>query len=136
MQKNNKNNNEKEEKLTDLKATIESMVEGEGPELSQEDEIKAYKGEGSQKPKKRKKTSSDEDDETEDDEHLKRLKQELLASLEKVNKLARQLFGEKEFKNVKELNIKKKYQRVKEKEQNLNETKQNEQEKKERSREE
>ena len=128
-----KKNNEKEEKLIDLKGTIESLVEGETPELSQEEAIKAYKGE--EKSKKRK-TSSSEDDDVEDDEYLKRLKQELLASLEKVNKLARQLFGEKEFKNVKELNIKKKYQRVTEKEQNLNKTKQNEQEKKERSREE
>ena len=69
----NKNNSEKEEKLIDIKGSIESLVEGELPELSQEEAIKAYK-EGPQKPKKRKKASSDEDDETEEDDHLKRLK--------------------------------------------------------------
>ena len=95
-----------EEKLTDIKGTLESFVEGEKPEISQEDEIKAYK-EGPQKPKKRKATSDDEDFD-EDDEHLKRLKQELLASLEKVNKLARQLFGEKEANILKEIKLEEK----------------------------
>ena len=50
-----KENEEIEEKLTDIKGTLESFVEGEKPEISQEDEIKAYK-EGPQKPKKRKAT--------------------------------------------------------------------------------
>ena len=63
-----------EEKLTDIKGTLESFVEEEKPEISQEEEIKAYK-EGPQKPKKRKKSSDDEDFD-EDDEYLKRLKQE------------------------------------------------------------
>lgn len=131
------NKNDKEEKLTDLKGTFESLIEGENGELSQEDAIKAYKGEGPQKPKKRKKSSSDEDDDDIlDEEHLKRLKQELLASLEKVNKLAKKLFGEKEFKNVKNLKVKEKYSKTQEKEQTVSKAKQKEQEGKERSREE
>ena len=125
------NNNEKEEKLTDLKGSIESLVEGELPELSQEDAIKAYR-EGPQKSRKRKKISSDEEDDAQDDEHLKRLKQELLASLEKVNKLARQLFGEKSFTNVKNMKVKKEYQKVSSKEKNVQRETSKEQEGKER----
>lgn len=127
----NKNNSEKEEKLIDIKGSIESLVEGELPELSQEEAIKAYK-EGPQKPKKRKKASSDEDDETEEDDHLKRLKQELLASLERVNKLAKQLFGEKAFTNVKDFKVKKEYQKAKGKTQTTEKTTQKEQKSKER----
>ena len=112
------NKNEKEEKLTDLKGSIESLVEGELPELSQEDAIKAYREEP-KKSRRRKKSSSDEDDNAQDDDHLKRLKQELLDSLEKVNKLARQLFGEKSFTNVKNLKVKKEYQKVSSKEKNI-----------------
>ena len=134
------NKNDKEEKITDLKGTIESLIEGEQAELSQEEAIKAYKGEGPQKPKKRKKSSSDEEDNDDDDildeEHLKRLKQELLASLEKVNKLAKKLFGEKEFKNAKNLKVKEKYSKTQEKEQTISKAKQKEKEGKERSREE
>lgn len=111
------NKNEKEEKLTDLKGSIESLVEGELPELSQEDAIKAYREEP-KKSRRRKKSNSDEDDNAQDDDHLKRLKQELLDSLEKVNKLARQLFGEKSFTNVKNLKVKKEYQKVSSKEKN------------------
>ena len=133
------NKNDKEEKITDLKGTLEGLIEGENAELSQEEAIKAYKGEGPRKPKRRKKTSSDEednDDDILDEEHLKRLKQELLASLEKVNKLAKKLFGEKEFKNVKNLKVKEKYSKTQEKEQTVSKAKQKEQEGKERSREE
>ncbi len=131
----NKNNNEEEEKLTDLKGSIESFIEGEMPEISQEDAIKAYRGEEKQKARKRKKSDSDDDD-IEDDEHLKRLKQELLASLEKVNKLARQLFGEKEFNSVKNLKVKERYQKAKQKEQTIDKTELKEQDGKGRSREE
>lgn len=129
-----KKNNKQDEKLTDLKGTIESLVEGEVPELSQEDAIKAYREERPQRHRRRKKSS--EDDDSEDDERLKRLKQELLASLEKVNKLAKQLFGEKEFTKVKDLKVEEKNQKSKEREHALDKTKQKEQEGKERSREE
>ena len=113
MQDNKKD--KEEEKLTDIKGSLESLIEGELPELSQEEAIKAYKGEDPQKPKKRKKISSNEDDD-EDDDYLRKLKQELLASLEKVNRLARQLFGEKKFTNVKDMKDKKEYQKINSKE--------------------
>ena len=126
---------ENEEKLTDIKGTLESFVEGEKPEISQEEEIKAYK-EGPQKPKKRKKPSDDEDFD-EDDEYLKRLKQELLASLEKVNMLARQLFGEKEVNILKEIKLEEKRKsREKEKKQEQSIESSNKSKGKERSREE
>ena len=129
------NNNEKEEKLTDLKGALESIIEGEGPELSQEDAIKAYKGENVTRHKRKKNSTSDDED-VEDDEHLKRLKQELLASLEKVNKLAKQLFGEKESLNVKKLKVKEKYEKAKENEQVIKKKIKKEKEGIERSREE
>ena len=129
------NNNEKEEKLTDLKGTLESIIEEEGPELSQEDAIKAYKGENVTRHKRKKNSTSDDED-VEDDEHLKRLKQELLASLEKVNKLAKQLFGEKESLNVKKLKVKEKYEKAKENEQVIDKNIKKEKEGIERSREE
>ena len=129
------NNNEKEEKLIDLKGTLESIIEGEGPELSQEDAIKAYKGENVTRHKRKKNSTSDDED-VEDDEHLKRLKQELLASLEKVNKLAKQLFGEKESLNLKKLKVKEKYEKAKENEQVIDKNIKIEKEGIERSREE
>ena len=118
MQENKKDKKDKEEKLTDIKGSLESLVEGELPEISQEEAIKAYKGEGPQKPKKRKQITSDEEDD--DDDYLRKLKQELLASLEKVNRLARQLFGEKSYINVKDFKVKKEYQKVKGKEKIVN----------------
>ena len=124
-----KQNQEKKENIIDLKGSLESFVATEEPELSQEDAIKAYR-EGPEKPKKRKTSSSDDD--IEDDDHLKRLKQELLASLEKVNKLAKQLFGEKEFTSVKNLKVNEKYQKSKEKELDKDITKLKETEGKER----
>ena len=129
-----KKNIEKEEILTDLRGTIESLVKWEEPELSQEEAIKAYKEEKPQRHRRRKKSSEDND--SEDDERLKRLKQELLASLEKVNKLAKQLFGEKEFTKVKDLKVEEKNQKSKEREHSLDKTKQQMQEGEERSREE
>ena len=137
QEKDNKNinekkqNQEKEENLIDLKSSLESFVATEEPEISQEEAIKAYR-EGPEKTKKRKKSSSEEDDDIEDDDHLKRLKQELLASLEKVNKLAKQLFGEKEVYNVKNIKVNEKEQRSKGKDQNKDLTKSKEQKSKER----
>lgn len=92
-----------EEKIVDLKGTIESFIEEEPPELTQEEAIKAYKdGKIEYSTKKKKSTNSDEE-ENEDDEHMKRVKQELLESLERVNKLEKKVFEEKEntLKNIK-----------------------------------
>ena len=87
---------DEKEKVLDIKGTIESFIEEERPELSQEEAIKKYNGENQESIRKKKKSNSSEDDEYEDDEHLKRVKKELLESLERVNILEKNIFGEKE----------------------------------------
>lgn len=88
---------QKEEKLIDIKGTLKQLVEADEPELSQEEAIMKY---GETKKKK----NDDSTDTTEEEEHLKRIKQELLASLKRVEKLEELLFknrGEKIKLNVK-----------------------------------
>lgn len=99
---------EKEKNILDFKSTMEAFIEEEKPEVSQEEAIRAYKGENIKLNKKNKKISnSEEDEEAEDEEHLKRLKKELLESLERVNVLARKIFEEKgEKDNLKNIKIK------------------------------
>lgn len=93
---------ENDEKKIDIKGTLESFIEEEKPELSQEEAIKAYKGENIRKKKTSNSGDDDTDEENEDEEHLKRLKKELLESLERVNVLAKKIFEEKEtLKNIK-----------------------------------
>lgn len=92
MEDNEKINSE--DKKFNLKGTLESFLETEGPELQQEDAIKLYKDENSNYSIKKKK-NSDEEDENEDDEHLKRVKKELLESLERVKALEKNIFSEK-----------------------------------------
>ena len=82
---------QKEEKLIDIKGTLKQLVEADEPELSQEEAIAKY-GEN------KKNNVGDETDSTEEQEHLKRIKKELLASLERVKKLEENLFKEKEEK--------------------------------------
>lgn len=106
-------NNEDEEKLVDVKGTIKDFVKEEKPELSQEEAIREYKekDEAEVTTKNSKKSSSD--DEQEDDEHLKRVKRALLESLERVNALAKRLFGDKEKGNLQGLKVKEEAQRSK-----------------------
>ena len=82
---------QKEEKLIDIKGTLKQLVEADEPELSQEEAIMKY---GETKKKK----NYDSTDTTEEEEHLKRIKQELLASLKRVEKLEEQLFKDHEEK--------------------------------------
>ena len=88
---------QKEEKLIDIKGTLEQFVKADEPELSQEEAIMRF-GE----PKKKKNNNSDADDSADDIseelEHLRRIKKELLASLERVKKLEEQLFKNHEEK--------------------------------------
>lgn len=95
MEENEKINNENIK--LDLKGTLEDFLKEEKPEVPQEDAIKLYKDEYSDYSMKKKKNSSDEedDDENEDDEHLKRVKKELLESLERVKILEKKIFAEK-----------------------------------------
>ena len=125
-------NNDDKEKLVDIKGTIESFIQEPLPEMSQEDEIKNYKSDDTIDYRRKKKKQED-DDEDEDDEHLKRLKQELLASLERVNKLAKELFNSKEY--VKSFKVKQEKGNFKSKEKVIQEVKQKKQEGIERSRE-
>ena len=100
------NKDDNEEKNINMKASLESFIETEKPEISQEEEIMNYHENVPTNKKNKKASSDDEDDENEDldDEHLKRIKKELLASLEKVNKLAKLLFSDKE-KKLKDLKV-------------------------------
>ena len=125
-------NNENKEKLIDVKGTIESFIQEPVPEMSQEDEIKNYKSDDTIDYKRKKKKQED-DDENEDDEHLKRLKQELLASLERVNKLAKELFNSKEY--TKSFKVKQEKVNYKSKEKVVEDVKHKKQEGIERSRE-
>ena len=124
---------ENEDKLVDVKGTFETFIEDTLPEMSQEDAIKNYKSNDTISYKRKKKNNND-DDESEDDAHLKRLKMELLASLERVNKLAKQLFNEKEYINS--VKVKKGPTKYKAKEKVIEEMRQKVQDEKERSREE
>ena len=96
LDKNIENNGEKN---VDIKGTLANFLKDEEPELSQEEAIKKY----SEYVKKRKSNTGGAEDNTEEEEHLKRVKQELLASLERVKKLEKQIYGQ----NEKEINAKK-----------------------------
>jgi len=94
-----------EEKMIDVKGTLEKFVKPDEPELEQEEAIRKYE---EVKDKKKKNNNDDESDEnTEEQEHLKRVKRELLASLERVKKLAQDLFGQKEVAEKTKLRIEK-----------------------------
>lgn len=132
-----KENEEIEEKILDIKGTLENFMQEEMPELSQEEAIKAYKGENVPYSKKRKKTSSSSDEEeTEDEEHLKRLKKELLESLERVNILAKKIFDEKSKENLRGIKVKSNAQKAKNREQIMQQMREKIEQDKERSREE
>ena len=126
---------ENEEKMMDIKGVFNKFIEEEPPELSQEEEIKLYKdGEINYKKKNKK---SEDDEESQDDDHLKRLKQELLESLERVNILAKKLFDEKEKMSLKDIKVsEKEVQKSKNREQVMEQMREKVKEQKERSREE
>ena len=107
---------EKSKKIIDIKGTLESFIEEEKPELSQEEEIKAYKEGDIIKYPKNKKGAQDEEDENEDDEHLKRIKKALLESLKRVDTMEKKIFEEKGKENIKNIKVKSKSQKTKEKE--------------------
>ena len=97
MQESKEIEEQKEEKLIDIKGTLKQFVEADEPELSQEEAIMKY-----EEPKNKKNSYNNNDDDnmdtTEEEEHLKRIKQELLASLKRVEKLEELLFKNKEEK--------------------------------------
>ena len=84
--------NKQEENLIDLKGTLRQFVVADEPELSQEEAIMKF-GENKKKKKNSDTDTNDADDfMTEEEEHLKRIKQELLASLKRVEQLEELLF--------------------------------------------
>ena len=115
FENNEKNKEEKNEKIIDIKGTFEDFIEEEKPELSQEEAIEAYKkGDVIEYPNKKKK---EEDDEAEDDEHLKRVKKELLESLKRVDILEKKIFEEKDKDKMKNIKVKSRSQKEKNREQ-------------------
>ena len=84
-----------------MKETISKFIKADEPELTQEEAIEKYTTPIA--PKKKKNSSSDADAEnnSEEVEHLQRVKQELLASLERVKTLAKKIYEEKETKKIK-----------------------------------
>lgn len=108
----------------DFKGTMKEIFEEEKPEMSQEEAIKAYK-----ETKTKKGSSNDDDQNSEETEHLKRVKEELLKSLKRVDVLEQKIFGDKEKENIKKMvreNAKTKDERV---EQLIEEPKQKQEEK-------
>ena len=74
-----------------IKETFGNMLKEDIPEMSQEEAIKNYRADDTIGIPNKKK-GSDPEDNTEETEHLNRIKAELLASLERVKKLAQKLF--------------------------------------------
>ena len=108
----------------DFKGTMKEIFEEEKPEMSQEEAIKAYK-----ETKTKKGSSNDDDQNSEETEHLKRVKEEYLESLKRVDVLEQKIFGDKEKENIKKMvreNAKTKDERV---EQVIEEPKQKQEEK-------
>lgn len=88
-----------DEKNIDIKNTFSTLINEELPEMTQEEAIKNYREDNTIAiPKK---GAEDSEDNTEESEHLKRIKKELLASLERVKVLAKKIFGEETIKSKK-----------------------------------
>ena len=94
------------DKTIDIRTTFSNLVKEEVPEMSQEEAIQRYRENDTIEPVKKSKKDSDSDDNIEESEHLKRIKQELLASLERVKQLAKKLYNED--RNKAKLNVKEK----------------------------
>lgn len=82
------------DKNIDMKTTFSNLIKEEIPEMSQEDAIKNYRENDTIAPIKTSNKDGDSDENTEESEHLKRIKQELIASLERVKQLAKKLYSE------------------------------------------
>ena len=92
-----------EEKNIDIKGTLKQFIEPDEPELEQEEAIRKYQ----EKPIKKNSSDGDINDNTEEQEHLNRIKQELLASLERVKKLAEKIYGKAQVSEREKLKVKK-----------------------------
>ena len=95
----------KEERIFDIKGTLEKFYKPDEPEIGQEEAIsKWYQEDYINSIKKNDFNSSDDGDNLEETQHYERIKRELLASLDRVKKLENQCFAEddREFNRTKE----------------------------------
>ena len=88
------------QKIVDIKGTLEKFIEPDLPEMEQEEAIKNFSEADLKKAIKKAASSGDGNgeniDSNEEKEHFERVKQELLASLERVKKLENEIYGDKE----------------------------------------
>lgn len=109
---------QEEEKLIDIKGTLEKFIETDEPEMTQEEAITKYKENFFKKNNAIGDNNSDSDDimgDSEDAEHLARVKKELLNSLKRVEEIANKIYGKekKEYNKVKTKKVEKNNNRYK-----------------------
>ena len=109
---------QEEEKLIDIKGTLEKFIEPDEPEMTQEEAITKYKENFLKKNNAIGDNNSDSDDimgDSEDAEHLARVKKELLNSLKRVEEIANKIYGKekKEYDKVKTKKVEKNNNRYK-----------------------
>ena len=109
---------QEEEKLIDIKGTLEKFIEPDEPEMTQEEAITKYKENIFKKNNAIGDNNSDSDDimgDSEDAEHLARVKKELLNSLKRVEEIANKIYGKekKEYDKVKTKKVEKNNNRYK-----------------------
>ena len=83
-----------EEKNIDVIGTFEKLVKADPPEMTQEEAIETFQEKEIAREIRKSANSGTDADNVEEQEHLKRVKQELIASLERVKKLEEQIYGE------------------------------------------
>ena len=118
---------QEEEKLIDIKGTLEKFIEPDEPEMTQEEAITKYKENFFKKNNAIGDNNSDSDDimgDSEDAEHLARVKKELLNSLKRVEEIANKIYGKekKEYDKVKTKKVEKNNNRYKDLEKNEEKT--------------
>jgi len=95
-----------EEKLIDIKGTLEKFVKADEPEMSQEEAIAKFDDINKEIRRIASSTNGgdgEDGENTEEQEHLARIKQELIASLKRVEELEKKIYGpEKEEKSKSE----------------------------------
>ena len=93
-----------EEKIVDIRGTFEKFIKPDLPDMEQEEAIAKFREKDLKKAIKNSENSGDGEnvDNTEEKEHFERVKKELLASLERVKKLEKQIYGEQELETKKE----------------------------------
>ena len=119
-----------EEKLFDVKGTFEKFIKADEPEMSQEEAISKFEDINMAIKKIANSSSGEDQANSEEQEHLQRIKQELLASLKRVEELEKQIYGSKEEKETAKSKLKvsqggkgksQRYQEIEQKQNSINE---------------